>query len=435
VTAESRGPDVPFREAVRAFARVGLQSFGGPAAQIAVLHRVVVEEKRWIGEQRFLHALNFCMLLPGPEAMQLATYVGWMLHGIRGGLVAGALFVLPGAACMLAISALYAVFRDVPAVDALFFGVKAAVLAIVAEAVVRVGRKALRGRTAVVVAVLSFVALWAFRAPFPAVVGGAALVGLLIPRAFGDGGRAPPAPGPRPSWGRFAATAAIGLALWWAPVAALLVVAPDGVHAEQSLFFSKVAVVTFGGAYAVLGYVQQQAVERFAWVTPGQMLDGLGLAETTPGPLILVLQFVAFLGAYGRPGDLPPLGAGALAAAAMLWTTFVPCFLWIFAFAPWVEAVRGVRALSSALAAITAGVVGVIASLGVTLAVHTLFRRVDRPGPGPVRIEAPEWASLDPASAVLAVAAAVLLFGLRWGLGRTLAACAAAGFAWKLVCS
>ena len=429
--------DVPLADLVRASARVGIESFGGPAAHIAVLHRVFVEEKRWISEDRFLHALNFCMLLPGPEATQLATYVGWLLRGVRGGLVAGVLFVLPGALAMLAISIAYALFHEVPLVAALFFGVKAGVLAIVAEAVIRVGRRALRSRVAAIVAAASFVLLFAGRVPFPFVVLGAALLGLLVPRAFEAGGEAALSRSDvmeRPSLARLLRTAAIGLAVWFGPVALLVpLFGGDSVFVHQGVFFSKAAVVTFGGAYAVLGYVQQQAVEQYAWVTPGQMLDGLGLAETTPGPLILVLQFVAFLGAHGAPGGIHPVAAGALGAAVMLWTTFVPCFLWIFAFAPWVEAARGVRRLASALGAITAAVVGVIASLGAALALHTLFGDVGAVDLPVGWLPSPRWSTFDAPSAVIAAAAALLLFRFRAGLGRTLAAAAAAGLAWRLL--
>ncbi|MCE9636561.1 MAG: chromate efflux transporter [Planctomycetes bacterium] len=440
--ASASVPHPPLSECASAFLRVGVESFGGPAAHIAVLHRVVVEEKRWISEERFLHALNFCMLLPGPEATQLATYVGWLLHGVRGGLLAGALFVLPGALVMLGISALYLFFHEVPFVSAAFFGVKAAILVIVADAVIRIGKRALRSGAAVTIAVLAFTALFAFQVPFPWVIACAALAGFsagrLRPAWFParDVAAAGVADAVRPraegtvmrSLGRSALAAAIGLVVWFAPVAALAAATgPDSVYTVQAVFFSKAAVVTFGGAYAVLSYVQQQAVERFAWVTQGQMLDGLGLAETTPGPLILVLQFVAFLGAARAPGGLSPLAAGTLASAVMLWTTFVPCFLWIFAFAPWVEAARGVRSLAAALAAITAAVVGVVANLGVTLSLRTLFGAVGEVRVAGATIPAPVVSSLDWRAAAIAAVAAVLLFRVKAGMAWTLAFAAAAG--------
>lgn len=424
-------PVPTFRELVRTFARIGIQSFGGPAVQISVLHRVAVEEKRWVSEDRFLHALNFCMLLPGPEATQLATWIGWTTHGVRGGLAAGALFVLPGALVMLAISAAYALWREVPAIDGAVFGLKAAVLALVAQAVLRIARRSLRSAAAVGTAVGAFLAIWAFRVPFPAVVAAAAALGFVAgrvrPGAFGAAEDVPPVA--RPSWAATLRTAAAGLALWLVPVAAIVALAPGTVFAEQATWFSGAAVVTFGGAYAVLAWVQQDAVARYGWVTHAQMADGLGLAETTPGPLILVLQFVAFLGAFARPEGLPPLAAGLCGAAIMLWATFTPCFLWIFALAPWVEAARGARSLASALGAVTAAAVGVIANLGAGLVTHTMFTRTDTWAAGPVRIEVPVWSAADPRALAVAALAALLLFAFRRGLGLTLAACVAAGMA------
>jgi chromate transporter len=361
------GHGIPFAEAVRVWARVAALSFGGPAGQIAVMHRILVEEKRWIGENRFLHALNYCMLLPGPEAQQLAVYVGWLLHKTKGGLVAGTLFVLPGLLAIMALSWIYAAFGNVGVVEALFFGLKAAVLAIVLEAVMRIGRRALKNNVMLGLAAAAFVAIFAFDVPFPLIILTAALIGFFGGRAGlpafltgGNGhgahvgkavldaetalGESVPAHAlPSVSWSL--RVSAICLVLWLGPVAALLLaLGPGNVFTNIAVFFSKMAVVTFGGAYAVLAYVAQQAVETYGWLQPGEMLDGLGLAETTPGPLIMVTQFVGFLGAFRDPGGLNPFVAGTLGGLLTTWVTFVPCFLWIFLGAPFVETIRGNRA-------------------------------------------------------------------------------------------
>lgn len=392
---------------MRTYARIGWESFGGPAGQIAVMHRVLVEEKRWIPEERFLHALNFCMLLPGPEATQLVTYVGWLLHGARGGLAAGVLFVLPGFLSILALSVLYARYRDVGFVQSIFFGIKAAVLAVVVEAVVRIGRRTLHTPPKAALALASFAAIHLLNVSFAVVVLAAGALGLLFaPRRakHGEGSGSP-----RPPPGRSLRVAAIGLGLWFAPVAAcLLVLGPGHVFTQLGVFFSKAAVVTFGGAYAVLAYVAQAAVERYAWLRPGEMLDGLGLAETTPGPLIMVVQFVAFVGADRMAGGI---GAGVLASCLVTWVTFVPCFLWIFLFAPYVEALRGNRWWGAALSAITAAVVGAVLDLAVYFARHAIF-----PAGG-----------VDWAAAGIAVGAAVALLRFRVPLGWVIAASAAAG--------
>jgi chromate transporter len=430
---------VSFLEATRTWARIGLLSFGGPAGQIAVMHRILVEEKRWIGEQRFLHALSYCMLLPGPEAQQLATYIGWLLHGTRGGLVAGTLFILPGFVAMLALSIAYVLWHQHPLMEGVFLGLKAAVIGLVLEALVRIGRRALKTRAAIAVAVLSFVAIAVFRAPFPLVVLGAGLVGFLSVRmsleSFAGSGETsakldegpPPilnaaaltqAP---PSAARAIKLLALWLPLWFAPVLACgLLLGGDSVYTQLGVFFSKMATVTFGGAYAVLAYVAQQAVERFAWVTPTQMMDGLGLAESTPGPLILVLQFVGFLAAFQAAGSDAALWAGVLGAVLTVWVTFVPCFLWIFLGAPYIEALRGNVALASALAAITAAVVGVIASLALWFAAHVLFAQR-----GPLGL--PDLASLRPVPALLTAAVLMMLFVLKWNLARTLTVSAVLG--------
>jgi chromate transporter len=441
---------VTLAEALPVWARIAALSFGGPAGQIAVMHRVLVEERRWISENRFLHALNFCTLLPGPEAQQLATYVGWLMHGTRGGLLAGGLFVLPGLLAIMSLSWVYVLVGQAGPVAGLFFGLKAAVLAIVLEAVRRIGRRALRGRVMTGLAAAAFAAIFLLDVPFPLIVAAAALIGYLGGRAGhpdfrpGGGHGAGAASGPfllgddalpqeRAALRDTLATLVVWAALWLAPVAALLLaLGPDDVYARVGVFFSKMALVTFGGAYAVLAYVAQQAVEQFGWLSAGEMLDGLGLAETTPGPLIMVTQFVGFLAAYRTPGALPPLAAGTLGGLLTTWVTFAPCFLWIFVGAPYVERLRSHRALAGALAAITAAVVGVILNLAVWFALHTLFRELRPVAAGPLKVEVPVLASVDPYALALALAAVVAVFRFRAGMVPVLAACAAAGVALRL---
>lgn len=421
-----------FSEATRLWAKVAALSFGGPAGQIAVMHRLLVEEKKWISEERFLHALNYCMLLPGPEAQQLAVYVGWLLHGTAGGLVAGTLFVLPGFLSILGLSILYAVFHGAPLVTALFFGLKPAVVAVVAEAVLRIGRRALKDRFRVLLAAAAFVAIFFFAVPFPLIVVLAGVAGFL------GGSRTAESPSTvvavRPSLSRAAKVLAVHLVLWWVPVlliAALL--GRDHVLVTQGIFFSKMALVTFGGAYAVLAYVAQHAVEVLRWLRPGEMLDGLGMAETTPGPLIMVLEFVGFLAAYRNPGSLPPLAAGVLGAAITTWVTFVPCFLWIFLGAPYIESLRGVRWLTAALSGVTAAVVGVILNLAVWFSLHTLFARVGEVHAGRARLLVPDWSTLDPAVLLLTVAAMLALFRFKLGMIPTLLGSAVVGAAVALL--
>jgi chromate transporter len=430
---------ISFVEATRTWARIGLLSFGGPAGQIAVMHRILVEEKRWIGEQRFLHALSYCMLLPGPEAQQLATYIGWLLHGTRGGLVAGTLFILPGFIAILALSIAYVLWHQHPLIEGVFLGLKAAVIGLVLEALVRIGRRALKTRAAVGVAVLTFAAIAVLKVPFPFVVLGAGLIGFLSPRTRLGSFAAPSATSAKvaegpppvidaaaltqapPTAARAVKLLALWLPLWFVPVLACAALLGSGsVFTQLGVFFSKMATVTFGGAYAVLIYVAQQAVERFAWVTPTQMMDGLGLAESTPGPLILVLQFVGFLAAYQAAGSDSALLAGVLGAVLTVWVTFVPCFLWIFLGAPYIEALRGNVGLASALAAITAAVVGVIANLALWFAAHVLFAQHGTHG-------LPDLTSLRPVPALLAAAALTMLFVLRWNLARTLTVSAVLG--------
>jgi chromate transporter len=417
------------------WAQIGVLGFGGPAGQIALMHRVLVDERRWIDETRYLHALNFCMLLPGPEAQQLATYVGWLLHGARGGLAAGVLFVLPGALVVGVLSALYAAFGHLPAMDALFFGLKPAVLAVVIEALLRIGRRALLGSWALGIAALAFIGIFFLQLPFPCIVLGAALAG-AVRQALGGGPSDDAQRTLEPiAAGRSALPAAIASGLLWlAPVAGIpLWLGREHVFAQIALFFSKAAVVTFGGAYAVLAYLAQQAVETQGWLTSREMLDGLGLAETTPGPLVLVTQFVGFLAAWRSPGGWPPLAAGALGALLTTWVTFAPCFFWVFLGAPYVERLRGWRMLQAALGAITAAVVGVIANLSLWFAIHVLFSHVGERQLGPVRLLVPAPASLDPAALVLAAAALVAMLRLRTGMLPTLAASALAGAAWRLL--
>lgn len=420
------------REALRVWLRVAALSFGGPAGQVAVMERILVEEKRWISRERFLHALGYCMLLPGPEAQQLATYCGWLLHGTRGGLIAGGLFILPGFLSILALSLLYASYRDLWWVQGLFAGLGAAVVAIVVQAVVRIGKRALHGWFARMVAAAAFLALLLFAVPFPWVVVVAGLLGWWHGRGRGE------APAPTwlvlPSWRRSVAVLLIGLVVWWGPVLALAThFGGDHVLVDEALFFGKAAMVTFGGAYAVLAYVAQQAVEHYGWLQPGEMLDGLAMAETTPGPLIQVVQFVGFMGAMREPGGMAPWLAGVWGSLVTTWVTFVPCFVWIFLGAPYIEWLRGARALSAALAAITAAVVGVILQLSVWFALHTWFEAVEPLRWGPIRTLVPGWSSVDPAAVGLTMAALVLVFGARAGMATTLAVAAAVGMLLEVI--
>jgi chromate transporter len=421
---------VSFAEALGFWLKLGFISFGGPAGQIAIMHRVLVDEKRWIDESRFLHALNFCVLLPGPEATKLATYIGWLLHGARGGLAAGILFVLPGAMVMLALSILYALGRGIPAVEGALFGIKAAVLVIVVEALIRIGRRAVETRFLVGIAAVAFIGIFFFATPFPLIVLAAGIAG------FYSSARAPEAPAvPLPGrWRHATLAAASGLALWWLPVAAAALVLGSGhVLVDIGLFFSKLAVVSFGGAYALLAYMAQQAVESYHWMSAPEMVDGLGLAETTPGPLILVTQFVGFLAAYRAPAPLTPLGGGIAGAALTTWVTFVPSIMLIFAAAPFVEQLRGNPRLSGALAAITAAVVGVILNLTVWFALHVLFGTVRERHAGPLRWYAFDPLAIDLQVAALAALAALLAFRMHRGLVELVIVMAALGVALRFI--
>jgi chromate transporter len=437
--AQGTKPD--FGEAFGVWFKIGCLGFGGPAGQIALMHRIVVDEKKWVDEPRFLHALNFCMLLPGPEAQQLATYIGWLLHGVRGGLAAGILFVLPGAVFMLALSLIYATARNVPLIEGALFGIKAAVLVIVVEALIRIGKRALKTRFLIALAAAAFVGIFFLSIPFPLIVLGAGAIGYLVarqaPERLALATEMPPAAAAGPArWPRAVATAIGGLAVWWAPVAlAFLLLGGGHVLVAIGLFFSKLAVVTFGGAYALLAYMAQQVVENYGWLAPGEMVDGLGLAETTPGPLILVTQFVGFLAAYRDAAPFSPVAAGILGAAMTTWVTFVPSMVWIFVGGPYVEDLRRNRNLSGALAAITAAVVGVILNLCVWFTLHVLFARIEEKEAWPLRWFAIDVTSLDYAAAALALIAAALVFRFRFGLIQTVAAMAALGVAVKFATS
>jgi chromate transporter len=442
------GDVIPLREATRTWFAISLQTFGGPAGQIAVMQHKLVDEKRWIGQQRFLHALNYCMLLPGPEAQQLAIYTGWLLNGSLGGLIAGFLFVLPGMLAMLALSAVYIGAGDTSVVTGLFVGLAPAVIAIVVHAVGRVSKRALFHPLLVAMAVASFVALTAFGVPFPLVVLAAGVIGWLLrdlvgvaPSGHGEAGDVPPPlisdetlHRETPSARRSLTILGVGLILWFAPVAvAALLFSRDSVFVDQGLFFSGAAVVTFGGAYAVLSYVAQQAVQVYGWLAPGEMVRGLALAETTPGPLIMVVQFVAFVGAYRNPGSLDPWVAAVLASLLVTWVTFVPCFLFIFLGAPYVERLRSNVHLAAALTGVTAAVVGVIANLAVFFALHTLFDTARTHQWGPVDLSIPVLSSWDPVAFALTGVALALVFGLKWSTLRVLGVCAALGLVVTLV--
>lgn len=445
---------ISLAQATQVWAKIGWLSFGGPAGQIAMMHRELVEQRRWISEPRFLHALNYCMLLPGPEAAQLAIYIGWLMHRTTGGLIAGILFVLPGVIALLGLSLLYASVGQVPMVVAVFFGLKAAVLAVVVEAVLRIARHALQGRFFVGVAIAAFLAIHVFRLPFPLIVAGAAVLGIVARRwhplwfpapasaeeLAGDGylidqlmlrGELTHT---RPSRMRALRAAAIGLALWATPVVAVVALLGHGsVLAREGLFFSEAAVVTFGGAYAVLAFIAQRAVTDYGWLSPAQMLDGLALAETTPGPLIMVVQFVAFMAAFQHQSGMSPWLAGVIGSLLTVWVTFVPCFLWIFLGGPYIEALRGNRALHCALSAVTAAVVGVVLNLSVWFTEHTIFSSVRTLNVGPVHLDVPQLATLNPAALVLAAGAMVAMLRYRVGMAWTLGICACLGAMLRLI--
>ena len=450
-TSADHAHGISFGEALVVWLRVAILSFGGPAGQIAVMHRILVEEKNWISESRFLHALNYCMLLPGPEAQQLATYIGWLLHRTIGGIVAGGLFIVPGIIAIMALSYIYAAYGNVSFVEALFFGLKAAVLAIVIEAVVRVGKRALRNRIMIGLAAIAFVAIFFFAVPFPVIIIAAGIIGFVgarlgrpefapIEHGGGKNGAAidsmlgeaiPDHVKPNPV--RTLRVSLVWLALWLVPVAALLIgLGPNNVFSQIAIFFSKMAMVTFGGAYAVLAYVAQQAADYYHWVEPREMLDGLGMAETTPGPLIMVVQFVGFMAAFRDAGGLPPMLAATLGGLLATWVTFTPCFLWIFAGAPYIETMRGNKALAGALSAITAAVVGVILNLSIWFALHTLFRQTLAVQSFGLSFDAPVLTSVDVPALILSIAAATAIFRFKLGMLVVLAASCIAGILLRL---
>lgn len=438
---------VPYREAFWTWCRVALLSFGGPAGQIAVMHRIIVDEKHWISEERFLHALNYCMFLPGPEAQQLATYIGWLMHRTRGGLTAGLLFILPGFLSILALSITYACFSETSFVQALFYGLKPAVMAIVLEAVLRIGRRVLKNSTMILLAAASFIGIFFLNIPFPVLICIAALLGFvggqISPQRFviiqghssTNSANASPVVAADAHLTIGAAllrrsfkVSVICLTLWFGPIAIIAwLTGTNSTFTQEGLFFSKAAVVTFGGAYSVLAYIAQQAVDVYAWLQPGEMLDGLGMAETTPGPLIMVVQFVGFMGAYRHPGPFDPLTAGILGSLLTTWVTFVPCFYWIFLGAPYIERLRGNQSLGAAMSAITAAVVGVILNLAVWFSIHTLFARVTTQHIHGIRLLVPDFGSIDLASLAIAAVACLLTFSWRRGMAVTLGVCCILG--------
>ena len=427
---------VSIGEAMKTWAYVALNSFGGPVGQIAIMHREIVERRKWLDERRFLHALNYAMLLPGPEAQQLATYIGWLMHGVRGGLVAGGLFILPGVIVLMVLSIIYAGFSDVALVQALFYGIKPAVIAVVAAAVVRIASRALVSRIHVAIAVAAFIAIFFFDLPFPLIILGAAAVGLLARRREPDAETKPinEAEIRLPPARRSIQAVLLGLVLWLTPTVILLVVlGPGSIFTQLALFFSFAAVITFGGAYAILAFIAQQAVDVYGWLTAKQMVDGLGLAETTPGPLIMVVQFVAFLAAFAAPTGLDPFVAGALAGLLVTWVTFVPSFVFIFAGAPYAEYLRQRPGPAAALSGITAAVTGVIANLALWFALQTLFGVTGELRYGPLRLHTVDLATLDVFGLGLAMAAYIALTRLKWGLLTSIALSALAGLVYYLV--
>ena len=422
------GASPSFGEALRTWARIGVLSFGGPTAQIALMHRIIVDEKKWLTERQYLDALSFCMLLPGPEAMQLATYAGWRLHGTLGGLAAGLLFVVPGALVVLAFAMIYASFGNVPVVAALFFGIKAAVVVIVVEALLRVSRRALKGAAHWLTAAVAFVAIFFADVPFPIIVALAAVIGFMMPAAEPDLGSRPVA---TVALTRTAGTIGLWLNIWIVPLLVLgAIVGQDHVLVQLSWFFSKLAIVTFGGAYSVLAYMAQAVVEQHGWLEAGQMLDGLGLAETTPGPLILVTEFVGYLAAY-RHGGQPAILMGLAGAVVALWATFIPCFLWIFAAAPYIAWIISKPRLRGALTFITAAVVGVILNLAVWFALHVFFADVSKLEFGLLKIWLPSFSTFDWSAAALAVLSGVLLLHRHWNIAAVLAVAGGLGLAMK----
>jgi chromate transporter len=441
---------VPLGTAVRFWARLGFINFGGPAGQIAIMHEELVDKKRWISNNRFLHALNYCMLLPGPEAQQLAIYIGWLLNGTWGGILAGTLFLLPGFLLILGLSWTYAVHGDISWIAAVFYGLQAAVIALVAAAVIRVGSRALKNPVLIVIAAAAFVAIFFLKVPFPLIVASAALIGFVgsrvAPSVFSSSGHGDPDEEdavisdavehrtPRALGLQSLMVLLVGLTVWWGPLLVVLAIrGTDDTLGKEAVFFSQAAMVTFGGAYAVLAYINQAAVHHFGWLDPGQMVTGLGLAESTPGPLIMVTEFVGFLGAYRFPGGLDPVVAGILGAVVTTWATFAPCFLWIFLGAPYIERLRGNKALNAALSAVTAAVVGVILNLAITFGIAALFDSVRRGEFMHVTFPVPAMTSVDLFAVALAVAGFVALWKYRLNVLWVIGGSAFAGLLYRAV--
>jgi chromate transporter len=433
-------PQITFSDFVRTWGRVALLSFGGPAGQIAVMHRIVVDEKKWISDERFLHALNFCMLIPGPEAQQLATYLGWLSRGAIGGIVAGMLFILPGVLCILALSIIYVLYSDTTLIAALFFGLKAAVIAVVIEALMRLSKRVLKNKVMLFIAAISFLLIFFVKLPFPFIILGAATIGMIgyrvqpssfdVLKPHGKGALEDPltengfSRKSRIAW----SVAFAFLILWLIPIAVIRgTLGEQSVLYDESIFFSKAAMVTFGGAYSVLTYVGQQAVERFHWLETTEMVDGLGMAETTPGPLIMVLQFVGFIAAYRNPGPFSPMIAGLLGSLVTTWVTFAPCFLWVFAGAPFVERLRKIKLLNAALSCVTAAVVGVVLNLSLWFAMHTLFSKLIDVSFAGMHWQFPVIQSVNLSATAIMLLACFLLFRLKWSMAWTLLICTVAG--------
>lgn len=429
-----------FKEALKVWIKIAAYSFGGPAGQIAVMHKLLVEETKWISEKRFLHAMNYCMLLPGPEAQQLATYTGWLLHKTKGGLIAGLLFILPGFLSILVLSILYAVFYDVAFVQAVFFGIKPAVLAIVIGAVIKIGKKSLQSGLMYFIAIAAFVAIFFFDIAFPLIVLSAAIIGMFFGTMIN--GKQPIdlvdedeesaiLYHEKPNFYKALRKIAFWGAVWMLPlIIVFFVFGGSSVFFQEGIFFSKAALVTFGGAYSVLAYIAQKAVEDYGWLQPGEMLDGIGMAETTPGPLIQVVQFVGFMGAFRLAGDMNPLAAGVFASVLVTWVTFAPCFMFVFVGAPYIEYLRGNKRLTSALNGVTAAVTGVILNLGIWFSINTLFKAVDESYFGPVKLIVPQLASIDYASLGITALSFFVFFILKWDMLKTILACVVAGIAW-----
>lgn len=436
-----------FAESLKVWAKIAMYSFGGPAGQIAVMHKLLVEDKKWISEQRFLHAMNYCMLLPGPEAQQLATYTGWLLHKTKGGLVAGLLFVLPGFLSILLLSILYAAFYDIAIVQAIFFGIKPAVLAIVIGAVIKIGKKSLKNTLMYAIAITSFIAIFFFDVAFPVIVLFAGIAGALLTRLLYSKLSNSKSHSvieaevesfelyfEKPNFFKAIKKIAFWLLVWFVPIIGVfLLLGYDSVFAKESIFFSKAALVTFGGAYSVLAYIAQKAVEDYGWLQPGEMLDGIGMAETTPGPLIQVVQFVGFMGAFRLAGDMNPLWAGIFASVLTTWVTFAPCFLFVFVGAPYIEYLRGNKNLTNALNGVTSAVTGVVLNLGIWFSINTLFGVISEQQLGPFKIILPDLSTLDYVSLAITILSFFIYFVLKWDMLKTILACVSAGVVWSLI--